>query len=102
MLLNHVWAKPPGMGESKNKVFVFWPVTSAEMERRLRSINRSKATGIDDLPPGLLEDSALIRSSSLRYIIDLFLSTGIYSAQWKRAKIVPLYKLGSKTKFGNY
>ena len=45
-------------------------VTSADVERCLKGVKRSKSTGLDDLPPGLLKDSAAIISLRFPYSME--------------------------------
>ena len=101
-LINYVWSKPGDLAEKTEKIFNFRTVTPPEVKRQLKSIKRSKATGIDDLPPGLLKDSAEIIAAPLTYIVNLSLSTGVFPKQWKRAKIIPVFKSGSATDFDSY
>ena len=73
-----------------------------DVEKIIKSIKRSKATGIDDLPPGLIKDAADVLSVPLSYIINLSLDTGQFPQEWKAAKIIPLHKSGSTKSFDNY
>ena len=66
------------------------------------SIKRSKVTGIDDLPPGLIKDAADVLSVPLSHIINMSLDIGQFPQEWKAAKIIPLHKSGSTKSFDNY
>ena len=63
---------------------------------------RKKAAGNDDLPPGLLKDSAAVISTALTHIINLSFWSGVFPSYWKIAKILPLSKNGASDQFGNY
>ena len=68
----------------------------------LNKLKSTKATGLDDVPPSLIKDASQYTAAPLAYIINLSLSSGIYPAQWKNAKIVPVYKSGSVSELDNY
>ena len=51
--------------------------------------------GLDDLPPGLIKDSAELISAPLAHLINLSLKTGILLNDWKTAKVIPTHKSGS-------
>ncbi|CAB4044229.1 Hypothetical predicted protein, partial [Paramuricea clavata] len=65
-------------------------------------LKSTKATGLDDVPPGMIKDASQYIAAPLAYIINLSLSSGIYPAQWKNAKIIPVYKSGSVSELDNY
>ena len=79
---------PVPISKRTANVFNFQLVTNAEVEKAIKSIKRSKATGIDDLPPGLIKDAASVISVPLSHIINLSLETGNFPQQWKVAKLV--------------
>ena len=61
-----------------------------------------KVTGIDNLPPGMLRDAALILAKPLTYVINLSLKSGIVPTDWTIAKVIPLHKSGSQSTIDNY
>ena len=67
--------------------FKFRPVSKLEVERDLKSINSTKSTGIDNLPPCLLKDTACNLSAPLAHPINLSLQTGTFPADWKLQKL---------------
>ncbi|XP_057290193.1 uncharacterized protein LOC130612869 [Hydractinia symbiolongicarpus] len=81
-----IWRQP-------NKSFV---------EKELKNLKRHKATGIDNLPPALIKDSANEISQPLCFIINLSLSTADVPTEWKHATVTPKHKLGPSTKVDNY
>ena len=70
--------------------------------RQLKSIKRKKATGLDNLPAGLLKNSAEQISAPLTYLINLSLTTGVFPTDWKAAKVMPLHKSVPFSNFDNY
>ena len=77
-------------------------VSKFEVEHKLKSIKHSKVTGLDDLPPGLLKDSAELIAAPLTHLINLSLTTNIFPADWKNAKIIPIHKSGRHSNLDNY
>ena len=67
-LVGFVWRKPTNIGRRTENSFNFEPVTTAEIEIQLKAMKRSKATGTDDPPPGMLKTLLLyIRSLGSHY-----------------------------------
>ena len=66
------------MSIKTDQKFKFQMVSKFQVERELKSIKRSKATGLDDLPPGLLKDSTEMIAAPLTHLINLSLSTNIF------------------------
>ena len=101
-LRDFVWRNPAAIPQRTDKQIKFRPISKLEVERELRSIKRTKSTGIDNLPPGLLKDAACFISAPLAHLINLSLETGIFPTDMKIAKIVPVHKSGSLSSFDNY
>lgn len=89
-LCDFVWRTPASMSVRTDLKFQFQAVSKFEVERKLKSIKRSKATGLDDLPPGLLKDTAELIAAPLTHLVNLSLTTNIFPADWKNAKIIIL------------
>ena len=73
-----------------------------QIYKELRNLKRKKVTGLDNFPPGLLKDAASVIAKPPTYIINLSLRSGAVPAEWKEAKVLPLFKSGSSTEIGNY
>lgn len=56
------------------------------------NLNANKSTGVDKIPAKVLTLSADITAPSFTYILYLSLQTGVYNDDWKRARIIPIYK----------
>ena len=82
--------------------FSFRSVTTSEILRYLKKLQRNKSSGIDELPPNLLKDTAYEISKPLAFIINKSLSTGTIPSLWKTSKVTPLHKSDSKADFNNY
>ena len=70
--------------------------------KQLKSINRSKSTGVDDLLPNMLKDAASVVAAPLMFVINLSLKSDLFSTEWKAAKITPVHKSGTHSNFHNY
>ena len=83
-------------------VFRFKEVCPSQVLKALNKLKSTKATGLDDVPPSMIKDASQYIAAPLAYIINLSLSSGMYPAQWKNAKIIPVYKSGSVSELDNY
>ena len=72
------------------------------MTRVLAQLNPSKAPGQDNFPPRFLKDGASTIGEPLAHIINLSLRTSVVPGKMKIAKVIPLFKSGSKTSVENY
>ncbi len=86
----------------KSLNFTIPPIRSDFILKQLKSMDNSKATGLDDINIRVLKLAAPAIVSSLEKICNLSLSTGCFPAKWKEARITPLYKGGSKEQCNNY
>ena len=64
--------------------FLFRTVKEEEILTELKNLKRKKATGLDNLPPGLLKDAARVIAKPLTFIINLSLQTGVIPTDWKK------------------
>ena len=90
------------MPTKTNEKFEFNYIPRAKKEFQLIKLQRSKAAGLDNLPPGLLKDWAKEISSSLCYIINRSINTEVFPSLWKIAKVVLACKSGSVKEIENY
>eukprot|EP00794_Sanderia_malayensis_P000891 gene891-188_t len=100
-LCNFSWKMPSKMSKKTAQNFISNVVSRHEVKQQLKSVKRHKATGLDDLPPGLIKDSALI-SAPLAHLINLSLKTSIFPTEWKAAKVIPTHKSGVHSNPDNY
>ena len=88
--------------ERGSKLFKFSEVSVQRVLREFKRLKRKKATGIDNIPPGLIKDAAEILAKPLTHQIKLSLITGVVPTEWKIAKVISLYKSGPRTCLDNY
>ena len=65
-------------------------------------MQRNKAVGIDNLPPGFLKDVAFIIAKPWTHVINLSLTSGVVPTDLKVAKVSPLFKPGAPENLDNY
>ena len=85
-----------------DNVFKFQNVSAIEIEKHLTRLNKKKSTGLDDIPPSFLRDCSSVIAVPLATIINLSMSTGAYPTDWKRSKLIPVYKSGGNNIIENY
>ena len=68
----------------------------------LNQLDAKRATGLDRIPCKLLKLSSSIVGPSLAYIFKSCIGAEIFPNEWKIAKVIPLFKKGSKRELGNY
>ena len=82
--------------------FKFEPITADYVFKELNCLDTKKAPGLDSLHPLLLKESAHFICDVIAHIFNTSLRTGCIPKDWKRARVTPLFKSGSKQEFSNY
>ena len=100
-LRDFVWKSQTHLLPKTARRLKFQYVSKIEVERD-KKMKRKKTTGSDNLPAGMLKDSASTISSTLSFIINLSLRQGMVPSEWKVASVTPIHKAGSKNEFENY
>ena len=77
-------------------------VTPNFIINQLKKFKRNKASGVDNLPSGLLKDCRYHIAEPLSFILNLSMDTNTYPQNWKIAKVNPIYKKGSPSEPSNY
>ena len=85
-----------------NSKFYFSQISIESVALTLRNLKTNKSTGLDKIPAKILKLSYDIIAPSLAFIFNLSLETGIYVDDWKRARVIPIYKAEDKRKCENY
>ena len=68
--------------EQQKPIFSFKAVCAVtDVLYALQNLKRSKATGLDNIPPGLLKDASYIIAEPLAYFINLSMSTGLFPSE---------------------
>nr|VZI34145.1 unnamed protein product [Spirometra erinaceieuropaei] len=66
------------------------------------TLNESKSPGPDDVPPELLKELAAEIVKTLSMLFQASFEAGCLPADWKSARITPIYEEGSKASANNY
>ena len=77
-------------------------ITVLEIHKALTELKSKKATGVDGIPSRLLKDGADAPASPLSVIFKLTIQQNVIPAKWKKAKVTPLHKSGTKDDPRNY
>ena len=76
--------------------------TKTNQHQLLLSLSLPKAPGLDKLPATLVKLAAPCIAKPLAKIFNKLLLTGIFPNDWKVAKVIPVYKSGTKSNMDNY
>jgi hypothetical protein len=82
--------------------FSFFPTTSSEIYNFLSELDNSSTQGHDSLSASVIKPIAHIIASPLSVIINHSFSNALFPDTLKIAKVIPLYKSGSKSDPSNY
>ena len=82
--------------------FKFKEVTETFIKSQLRGLKAGKAVGLDNIPARLLIDSVEIIAKPLSVIFNASLQSGQVPAEFKAARVVPLFKKGKAEDMDNY
>ena len=70
--------------------------------KELSTLNINKAVGLDDIGTRFLKDGARQLSPIITHIVNLSIRSATVPQGLKLAKVIPLYKKGSRLEVGNY
>ena len=60
----------------------------------------NKSPGVDGIAPKILKETVEQISKPLANVFNMSLQEGIVPLEWKEANIIPLFKKGSRNKYG--
>ena len=73
-----------------------------DLDASMKSLDTTKATGIDGITPSVIKRSADVIARSLLHIINISIKSDQFPDLLKIAKLKPLFKSGSKSDPSNY
>ena len=82
--------------------FRFKEVCINDIFKYLNKLSGKKVCGHDSLPPGMLNDVAIVIAKPLTHVTNSILQTGIVPDDFKHAVVTPIYKSGPKQELDNY
>lgn len=97
-----MWKYPKSNYPRTYSTFRFKEVKVNHILKNLKKLKRKKATGPDDLPPGMLKDVAVYIAKPLCYVINQSLKTKIVPEEFKYGIVTPVFKAGNKQDLNNY
>ncbi len=101
-LAQHITDSFQSSNSTTDTTFHFHRIETDNIAFALMNLEVNKSTGLDKIPANVLRLSADIIAPSLTYILNLSLDTGIYVDDWKRARVIPIYKSEDRRKCENY
>ena len=82
--------------------FVLSPVSHHFIVTQLGKLDPKKAIGLDDLSSFFLRDGAVSIAFPVTHIMNASILTNTVPESFKEARVIPLFKKGSKLEPGNY
>ncbi len=92
----------PTISQQNSKSFSRLHTTPSDVYDILNTLKTTKSAGCDDIPPRLLRICAGGISSSLASLFNRSFSESKVPAEWKKARVVPVFKRGDKSLPTNY
>jgi Reverse transcriptase (RNA-dependent DNA polymerase)/Endonuclease-reverse transcriptase len=77
-------------------------ITEGKIIEKINALKKDSAPGPDNIHPRLLKELKEIISRPLAIIFRHSLDTGAVPQEWRKAKVIPIYKKGAKSEPGNY
>ena len=78
--------------EENDNPFSFRYVTAGDVTRIIKSLNNTKAEGIDNIPTDVLKKGVTVLASPIARLCNLSLSTGVFPEKFKEAIVHPVHK----------
>ena len=70
--------------------------------KELSKLKVTKALGPGGITARLLKDAAPVIAKPITYLVNLTISTGLIPAEWKDARVTPIFKSGARNNVNNY
>ena len=80
----------------------FHSISESEINEVISDLKNSNSTGYDDYNTKFIKLSAPLLAPALEKIFNLSINTGVYPDSLKIAKVIPIFKNGSKSSVNNY
>lgn len=71
------------------------------MLKKLKELNPSKATGLDNIPTRFLRDAADSLTPCIMHMVNLSITLGMYPNEFKQVRDIPFYKKVSHIQIRN-
>ena len=70
--------------------------------KELSRLKVTKASGPDGITARRLKDAAPVIAKPITYLVNLTISKGLIPAEWKDARVTPIFKSGARNDVNNY
>ena len=77
-----------------NTLFALPEMSTDFVLKQLRSMSKSKSTGLNGIGANTLKLAAPAIADSITYICNLAIKTKSFPMKWKEAKVTPIFKKG--------
>jgi hypothetical protein len=81
---------------------IFEEVNPQEVVVMVKQLKSKPSSGYDDIPITVVKDNIDILAGSLASFLNQCVNNSVFPEQYKTAKVIPVYKKGSKTDLKNY
>ena len=92
----------PTLGKLTNALIRSIEITAEMVEKELKNIKTNKSPGPDGIHPLMLKELAAHLSLPLAFLFNVTLNTGDIPDDWRRARVSPIFKKGSRSHAENY
>ena len=82
--------------------FVLQKASTYFVLKELSKLKVTKALGPGGITARLLKDAAPVIAKPITYLVNLTISTGLIPAEWKDARVTPIFKSGARNDVNNY
>ena len=82
--------------------FALQKVSTNFVLKQLSKLKVTKALGLDGITARLSKDAAPVIAKPITYLVNLTISTGLIPAEWKNARVTPIFKSGARNDVNNY
>ena len=82
--------------EKNEDCFSFRYVTAGDVTRTIKSLNNTKAEGVDSIPSSVLKKGVAVLASPIARLCNISLSTGVFPDLFKEALVHPVHKGNGK------
>ena len=83
-------------------MFAFCKVSTSQVERVMKTLIQSKATGIHNIPNKILKDSYQVTAPFLSEMFNCSISNNVFPDDLKIGKISPIHKSSDRDNLNNY
>ena len=90
------------LGSPVQHSMFFHSISESEINEVISDLKNSNSTGYDDYNTKFIKLSSPLLAPALEKIFNLSINTGVYPDSLKIAKVIPIFKNGSKSSVNNY